>query len=170
MGNFAESHSLPTFKERKAAKLKESRLQYPKWLRADKVVDLIYVDLINGVTKSDVIQKLNEGLYPPQEGKGIGLRTALDYIDAAQQRLRYDYEAKAEEMRADLYTKLMSVYADAVEHNDRYSAIGAIQTLMKLTGVAIEKQQTQVNLKSDGNISISFGFNKEEEQTQTDED
>lgn len=165
MGNFAESHSLRTFKERKAARGKTKGTGLTKWLRADKIVDLVYVDLVNGMTRSDVIQKLTEGLYAPQEGKCIKYRTAADYVDSAMQRMAYDYEKDAEKLRADLYTKLTSVYQDAVEHNDRYNAIGALQTLMKLTGVAIQQPQTQVNLKSDGNISISFGFNKEEEQT-----
>ena len=161
MSNFSESHSLPTYKERKAAK--KNSVGIVKWLKADKVVDEVYVDLCNGFTKSDVIQKLTEGLYSPQEGKGIGERTAFDYLNAAMQRMAYDYEKDAEQLRADLYTKLTSVYQDAVEHNDRYNAIGALQTLMKLTGVALDKPQNniQVNASKEG-ISINFGFKKEE--------
>ena len=163
MGNFAaESHSLPTFKERRAAK--KSGTNYSRWLRADKIVDEVYVDLCNGLTKSDVIQKMSEGLYENQNGKGIKVRTAIDYLNAAQQRMAYDFESQAEEMRADLYTKLLSVYADAVQKNDRYNAIQAVQTIMKLTGVALDKPQNniQVNANKEG-IQISFGFKKDEE-------
>lgn len=165
MSTFAESHSLPTFKERKAAACKtKSTPILERWFKADKVVDEVYVDLVNGLTKSDVIQKLNEGLYTPQEGKGIGYRTAVDYVNAAQQRLMYDFEKDAEKLRADLYSKLTAVYADAIEHNDRYNAIGALQTLMKLTGVAMEKQQNniQLNANKEG-ITINFGFQKQDE-------
>lgn len=162
MGNFAESHSLPTFKERRAAK--KGGTNFEKWLKADKIVDEIYVDLCNGLTKSDVIQKMSEGLYDNQNGKGIKERTAIDYLNAAQQRMAYDFESQAEEMRADLYTKLLSVYADAVQKNDRYNAIQAVQTIMKLTGVALDKPQNniQVNANKEG-IQISFGFKKDEE-------
>ena len=162
MGNFSESHSLRTFKERRTAK--GNAVGMEKWLRADKIVDEVYVDLCNGLTKSDVIQKMAEGLYEHQDGKGIKERTALDYLKAAMQRMAYDYEKDAEQLRADLYTKLTAVYADAVEHNDRYNAINALQTLMKLTGVAMDKQQNniQVNANKDG-ITINFGFNKEED-------
>ena len=162
MGNFAESHSLPTFKERRAAK--KGGTNFEKWLKADKIVDEIYVDLCNGLTKSDVIQKMSEGLYENQNGKGIKERTAIDYLNAAQQRMAYDFESQAEEMRADLYTKLLSVYADAVQKNDRYNAIQAVQTIMKLTGVALDKPQNniQVNANKEG-IQISFGFKKDEE-------
>ena len=167
MSNFSESHSLRTFKERKAAK--GNSIAMDKWLRADKIVDEIYVDLCNGLTKSDVVQKMAEGLYEHQNGKAIKERTALDYLRAAMQRMAFDYEKDAEQLRADLYTKLTAVYADAVEHNDRYNAINALQTLMKLTGVAMDKPQNniQVNANKEG-ISINFGFKKEEENTDED--
>jgi hypothetical protein len=101
------------------------------------------------------------GLYEGQE-KGLKIRTAQDYVAAAYKRMQYDFEAKTEEMRADLYNKLISVYADAVKANDRYNAIQAVNTIMKLTGVAQDKPQNniQVNANKEG-IKISFGFNKE---------
>lgn len=162
MGNFAaESHSLPTFKQRKAAK--KGGTNFERWLRADKIIDEIYVDLCNGLTKSDIIQKMTEGLYENQD-KGIKERTAFDYLKAAQQRIAYDFESQAEEMRADLYSKLISVYADATAHNDRYNAIQAVNTIMKLTGVALDKPQNnvQVNASKEG-ITINFGFKKDED-------
>lgn len=166
MSNFSESHSLRTYKERRKAKSATKNTKMEKWLKADKTVDEVYVDLVNGFTRSDVIQKLKEGLYKPQEGKGITYRTAVDYVDAAMQRMAYDYEKDAEKLRADLCSKLTSVYQDAVEHNDRYNAINALQTLMKLTGIALDKQQNniQVNANKEG-ISINFGFKKEEDNT-----
>ena len=163
MSNFAESHSLPTFKERKAAKLAKNATSFDKWMYADELVSLVYVDLANGVTKSEAIEKLGKGLYEGQK-KPIKRRTAIDYVNAAYQRMQYDFEAKAEEMRADLYTKLMTVYADAIQKNDRYNAVQALNSLMKLTGVAMDKQQTniQLNANKEG-ITINFGFKKEEE-------
>lgn len=163
MSNFAESHSLPTFKERKAAKLAKNANRFDDWMKADELVSLVYVDLANGVTKSEAIEKLGKGLYEGQK-KPIKKRTAIDYVNAAYQRMQYDFEAKAEEMRADLYTKLMTVYADAIQKNDRYNAVQALNSLMKLTGVAMDKQQTniQLNANKEG-ITINFGFKKEEE-------
>jgi hypothetical protein len=134
-------------------------------LKADKIVDEVYVDLCNGLTKSDIVQKMTEGMYENQEGKGVKSRTAFDYLRAAQQRLAYNFEAQAEDMRADLYNKLISVYADAVKSNDRYNAIQAVQTIMKLTGVALDKPQNniQVNANKEG-IQITFGFKKDSEE------
>lgn len=162
MGNFAaESHSLPTFEQRVAARKTKTGANKERWLKTDGIVSEVYVDICNGMTKSDVLEKLMSGLYEGQD-KGLKLRTAQDYVAAAYKRMQYDFEAKAEEMRADLYNKLISVYADAVKANDRYNAIQAVNTIMKLTGVAQDKPQNniQVNANKEG-IKISFGFNKE---------
>lgn len=163
MGNFAaESHSLPTFEQRVAARKTKTGANKERWLKTDEIVSEVYVDICNGMTKSDVLEKLMSGLYEGQD-KGLKLRTAQDYVAAAYKRMQYDFEAKAEEMRADLYNKLISVYADAVKANDRYNAIQAVNTIMKLTGVAQDKPQNniQVNANKEG-IKISFGFNKDE--------
>lgn len=169
MSNFAESHSLPTFKERKAAKLAKNANRFDDWMKADELVSLVYVDLANGVTKSEAIEKLGKGLYEGQK-KPIKKRTAIDYVNAAYQRMQYDFEAKAEEMRADLYTKLMTVYADAIQKNDRYNAVQALNSLMKLTGVAMDKQQTniQLNANKEG-ITINFGFSGKKDDENVDE-
>ena len=161
MGNFAESHSLPTFKERKAAKGNGTNLE--KWMYADELVSLIYVDLANGATKSEVVEKLGKCAYEGQKNP-IKYRTAVDYLNAAVQRMKYDFEAKAEELRADLYSKLTTVYADAIQNGDRYNAVQALNSLMKLTGVALDKQQTniQLNANKEG-VVINFGFKKEQE-------
>lgn len=161
MSNFAESHSLPTFKERKAAKGNATNLE--KWMYADELVSLIYVDLANGATKSEVIEKLGKCAYEGQRNP-IKKRTAIDYLNAAVQRMKYDFEAKAEDLRADLYSKLTTVYADAIKNGDRYNAVQALNSLMKLTGVALDKQQTniQLNANKEG-VVINFGFKKEQE-------
>lgn len=170
MSNFAaESHSLPTFKERLAASKGKCGTSKERWLTADKVVTEVYVDLCNGLTKSEVLEKLMGGMYESQKNP-VKIRTAQDYVAAAYQRMHYDFEAKAEEMRADLYNKLISVYADAVKSNDRYNAIQAVNTIMKLTGCAMDKPQNniQLNATSSG-VTINFGFSNKEEEENVDD-
>lgn len=169
MSNFSKKHSLPTYEERKEAIKGRIGAARQKWLKADHIVDQVYCDLCNGFTKSDVLLKLTSAKYDGQD-KHLSERTAYDYIAAAVDRLHFDMEAKQEELRADLYGKLMTVYQDAIEHSDRYSAIGALQTVMKLTGCAVPSQpQTaiQINNNTEG-ITINFGFTKEKELTDED--
>lgn len=164
MSNFAKSHGLPTYQERKAAlKAKESSVR-KSWMEADHIVDQVYCDLCNGISKSDIILKFANCQYDGQK-KSIGLRTAQDYIAAAVDRLHYDMEADMKDLRADLYGKLLNVYNDALEHNDRYSAIGAITTIMKLCGVGNDKPQTAIQINSDkeGGVTVNFGFEKNED-------
>lgn len=163
MGNFAKTHSLPTFEERKKAKLEESAHNYTRWLNTDEIISDIYVDMANGYTSSDIMEKLTKGMYEGQK-KPLGVRTAQDYISAARDRMHYDFEAQAKVLREDLYNKLISVYADAIQNNDRYNALIAVDKIMKLTGVGQPQQQNniQVNATKEG-ITINFGFNKEEE-------
>lgn len=165
MGNFAKSHSLPTFAERKKAKLEGGYGSYLKWLNVDEIISDIYVDMANGYTSSDILEKLTKGMYEGQK-KPLGVRTAQEYIAAARDRMHYDFEAQCKVLREDLYNKLISVYADAIQNNDRYNALIAVDKIMKLTGVGQPQQQNniQVNANKEG-IKISFGFNKDEEET-----
>lgn len=162
MSGFSKEHSLPTFQERFASrKCKDPRL-VQRWLTADHVVDQCYCDIVNGLAHSEVINKLKEGLYDGQT-KGISYRTAKDYLDAAMTRLHYDFESQMEDIRADLYVKLLSVYNDAMKNNDRFNANNALANLMKLTGASMDKPQTaiQINGSEDGKVIVNFGFNKD---------
>ena len=162
MSNFAKSHSLPTFEERKKAKLEDGYGSYLKWLNVDEIISDIYVDMANGYTNSDILEKLTKGLYEGQK-KPLGVRTAQEYISAARDRMHYDFESQCKVLREDLYNKLISVYADAIQNNDRYNALIAVDKIMKLTGVGQPQNNIQVNANKEG-IKISFGFNKDEDE------
>lgn len=165
MSNFAKSHSLPTFKERVASKKEKGIKEMGKWYRADRVVDEVYDDLIKGALRSDVMKKLKDGAYNNQE-RGINDRTAGDYVNAAMERLQFDYEKNAEQIRADLYSKMMAVYAECMKKNDRFNAIVALDKIMKLTGVANDRPQTaiQINGDKDNGIVVNFGFDKNDDK------
>lgn len=160
---------MPTYEQRKAAKAKKKGGIAQAWLRADEMVSEVYVDLVNGMTKSDIIEKITKGLYENQK-RPLSVRSAGDYLDAAYRRMHYDFEEKAEVLREELYSKLLSLYHDSVMANDRSNAIQVIDRIMKLTGCALEKGQQnniQVNATKEG-ITINFGFKKEDEETTDD--
>lgn len=164
MSNFAvDSHSLRTIEERRKARKAKTAVKKAKWDTADRIVGLVYCDIINGLSTSDIIEKFAQCAYEGQE-KPIKQRTATDYISAARRRLELDFQYEADELRHDLYAKMLAVYADAVEHNDRYNALIALDKVMKLTGCALDKQQNniQLNATSSG-VTINFGFKKDEE-------
>lgn len=162
-----ESHSLRTPEERRKARVCKGGKNKNKWDITDKIVGLVYVDLINGLSSSDVVEKFAECAYEGQD-KPIKKRTAQDYIRAARNRMEYDFQYEADQLRHDLYAKMLAVYADAIEHGDRYNALIALDKVMKLTGCAMEKQQhnnIQLNATSSG-VTINFGFSQKDEETE----
>lgn len=165
MGNFSESHSFPTFAERKKAMKTEKQNRNPiaseRWLRVDEIVDQVYCDMVNGKTNSDIVLKLANKQYDGQRNP-IGYRTALDYINAAKSRLKYDFEADMKDLRADVYAKLLAVYADAVADDDRYNALNALDKILKLGGIDKPQTAIQINNNSDG-MTVNFMFPNEEE-------
>lgn len=158
MSRFSEDHCLP-YKERKG-KRRGSRLT--KWQKADDLVGLVYVDLCNGFTKSDILEKLQGGAYNGFDA--LGQRQSYEYLKAAFMRMQYDFQQQCDELRADLYAKMMTVYSDCMKNNDRYNALLALDKIMKLTGVANDKPQTAIQINSDkeNGIVVNFGFNKDE--------
>lgn len=162
--NFSKTHSLPTYQERKNAVKGFNPLKKNRWLTADHIVDQVYCDKLNGLSTSEIVVKFANCQYDGQK-KAIKERTAQDYIASAVDRLHYDMESKQEDLRADLYGKLLTVYNDAMQANDRYSAIGALQTIMKLTGCMIQQPQTAIQINSDkeGGVTVNFGFEKKDE-------
>jgi hypothetical protein len=85
-----ESHSLRTPEERRKARKARGGQGKTKWDITDKIVGLVYVDLINGLSSSDVIEKFAECAYEGQE-KPIKKRTAQDYIRSTRNRMEYDF-------------------------------------------------------------------------------
>lgn len=159
----SKSHTLPTYAERREAVKGNHPMQMKRWMKVDALIDQVYCDVLNGLSNSDIIKKLTACAYNGQE-KPIVFRNAYEYIEAARERIAFDFERNAEELRADLYGKMLAVYEDCVKNGDRYNALQALDKIMKLTGVAQDKQQNniQLNATSSG-VTINFGFNKEEE-------
>lgn len=159
---FSKSHSLPTYQERKEAIKGVNPLKKARWLIADHIVDQVYCDKLNGLSYSEIILKFANCAYDGQK-KAIGARTACDYISAAKDRIMYDYESDMKELRADIYSKILAVYNDAVEEGDRTNALAALEKIMKLGGIS-DKPQTAIQINSDkeNGITVNFGFSNED--------
>lgn len=161
--NFAKSHSLPTYQERKEAVKSKNPLSRHRWMIADHIVDQVYCDKLNGLSTTEIYVKFANCKYDGQK-KPIAARTAADYISAAKDRLMYDYEADIKELRADIYGKILAVYNDAVEEGDRMAALNAIDKIMKLGGMDKPQTAIQINSDKDGGVVVNFGFDKKEDE------
>ena len=52
------------------------------YAKAEALIDEVYADIANGVSKSDIRKKIELGLYEAQEGKTASRKTGYDYYNA----------------------------------------------------------------------------------------
>lgn len=141
-------------------------------IETNQLVDEIYADLCNGLTTHECRAKMMEGLYDVGHYKGKKLSEVQSYRHVAKALELMNQEAEQERrtLRNVMYNRLLAVYQDAVEQNDRGNAIKAIETMMKLTGINQAENQTniQINNEKEG-ITINFGFQNNELENNKDE-
>lgn len=163
--SLAKSHSNKDKKERKAKKLPQSLnggvpTLTDDYNKADALVDLVYVDIANGVSRSEVIQKITKGVYDGME-KPLAPRTAANYYNAALDRFAEDRNIEAERLRDVFYTRYESLLQDAVKKGDLYNARGILDSMARIFGV--ERKDAPQNavqiINNKEGIKVSFGFN-----------
>lgn len=153
----AATHSNPDPKMREPNHRVRSMKQVKKiteYLKADELVDAVYVDFCNAESKSRILTKLQEGAYG---NKPYGLAQSYEYVNAALNRIRHDKSEKAEEMRDLLYTRYETLLNDCITLGDRFTAR---QVLADMAKIFLPQQPTtaiQVNQQSEG-LTINFNL------------
>lgn len=136
--------------------------------KADALVDLVYVDIANGVSRSEIIQKITKGIYEGME-RGFCARTAAYYYNAALDRFADDRNIEAEKLRDMFFGRYESLLQDAVKKGDLYNARGILDSMARIFGV--EKKDSPQNavqiINNKEGIKVSFGFNNDVEDEST---
>lgn len=156
----AKTHGEKSKKERKAKKTPAKNGGMPTltedYNKADDLVSLVYVDICNGVSRSDVIQKLQEGMYG---NKPIKARQSAYYYNAALDRFAVDTDIEAEKLRDMFYARYETILAECMKRNDMFNARATLDSMAKIfLGVRDNQTNIQVNSDKDGGITINFGF------------
>lgn len=126
------------------------------------LVQQIYCDICNGLTRSECVHKLQNGMYEIGRYKDKNLKQAQAYrlVQKSVNLMLEESEKERNIMRSELYNRLLSIYQDAVEQNDRSNAIRSLEVMAKLTGMFSSDNQTNIQINSaDGDVKINFGFN-----------
>lgn len=159
----AKSHSLPSKKDRKPKPYKASKgitVKNKEYYEAEEILDQLYCDICNGVSKSDCMQKLTSGVY----GKELKARNASDYYNAALSRLEYNADIEAKQLRDLLYNRYETVLEECMKRGDVFNARATLDSISKIfLGVKDNQTNIQVNSDKEGGITIKFGFNNDEE-------
>lgn len=129
------------------------------------VVSQIYCDICNGLTTNDCITKLTEGMYEIGRYKDnpVSSRTAYRLIHKALDLMKEESEQERTTLRSVMYNRLLAVYQDSIQNNDRSNAIRSLEVMGKLTGMFNTENQTNVLINNNkDNVTIQFGFNNED--------
>lgn len=166
----AKTHGEKSKKVRKAKKTPASKgcpTLTEDYNKADDLVSLVYVDICNGVSRSDVIQKLQLGEYG---NKPIKARQSAYYYNAALDRFAVDTDIEAEKLRDMFYARYETILAECMKRNDVFNARATLDSMAKIFLGVRDGNQTniQVNNNSDGKVVVTFGFgeNKSEDDSE----
>ena len=169
----SKSHGNKDKKTRKAKKLPVSQsggnaTPTDSYNKADALVDLVYVDIANGVSRSEVIQKITKGVYEGME-RPYAARTAAYYYNAALDRFAEDRNVESEKLRDMFFGRYESLLQEAVKKGDLYNARGILDSMARIFGV--EKKDAPQNavqiINNKEGIKVSFGFNNDGDDEST---
>ena len=164
----AASHSNPSKRGRKAKRSPIAKGVVPsftdKYNKADDLVSLVYCDIANGKSRSQVIEKITKGIYDGME-KPLAARTAANYYNAALDRFAVDTDIEAERLRKMFYGRYESLLEEAVNKGDLYNARGILDSMSRIFGIEQKNPQTAIQINSDkeGGININFGFSEKQD-------
>lgn len=159
-----EDHLLPSkLKRYKRGHTFAERAQSALFNNADDVLDLVYCDIANGVSRSDITQKLMKGFYEPQK-RGMTYRTAQEYYNCALDRMHYNTDVEHARLKDIFYTRYESLLETAIKKGDVFNAKGILDSMSKIfLGGDATKNKIEINSK-DGQVVIKFGFGDDEEE------
>lgn len=145
-----------------AKNTKDSALEWSKFLK-EKVVIAVWIDLCNGVSRHDIMQKLEndlmvEGVETSRLTKSMKYKVISDAYAMAKEEL----DEQRDKQRELFYQRLLTVFNESMVANDRQSALKALDLFAKFGGLYDkEKVELSGNLTENVNISFSFAENKE---------
>lgn len=145
-----------------AKNTKDSALEWSKFLK-EKVVIAVWIDLCNGVSRHDIMQKLEndlmlEGVETSRLTKSMKYKIISDAYAMAKEEL----DEQRDKQRELFYQRLLTVFNESMEANDRQNALKALDMFAKFGGLYDkEKVELSGNLTEDVNISFVFSENKE---------
>lgn len=152
----AKSHGEKSKRNRKVKPNPTGMAKTKEYDRVEETVNKVYCDICNGFSKSDILQKLQEGLY---DNIPVKQRQAYDYYNAAMDRLALDSDIEEKEMKNMFYGRYESILKEAIEVGDRISARNILDSMAK---IFLQKNDTSsicINGGNDSSVTITFGFN-----------
>lgn len=132
-----------------------------KYNTTDETIGKLYVDIANGVSRSDCLQKVQQGLYG---NKIVKARQAAYLYNAALDRFAEDCDVEAERLRNIFWGRYESIYEQCVRNGDMFNARATLDSMAKIfLGLNDRKKATIEVQNNNGDIKISFGFDNNDD-------
>ena len=145
-----------------AKNTKDSALEWSKYLK-EKVVIAVWIDLCNGVSRHDIMQKLDndmmvEGVETSRLTKSMKYKVISDAYAMAKEEL----EEQRDKQRELFYQRLLTVFNESMEANDRQSALKSLDMFARFGGL-YDKEKVEISGNLTETVNISFGFSEDKE-------
>lgn len=155
--SISPKHSLQKKKERRISSVEGiARKEVEMFNSADEIVELVYTDICNGVSRRDCQKKLTLGEYG---NKPISTRQAQYYYKAALDQLAENTDIEAKRLKDVLWSRYESILETAIRKDDIYNAKGILDSMAKIFGL---EQKTPINAiqinGGDEKIVVNFGL------------
>ena len=128
----------------------------------EELIERIWIDLCAGVSRYQIMLKLDRDAYDGYETSNLSKATKYRYLQLAYGKCEGELQEERAKLRDLFYSRFLSVYEEAMENRDRQNAIRALDLASRIAGVyAEEKKDVTIN----GNIKtvISFGIGEDKE-------
>ena len=141
-----------------AKNTKDSALEWSKYLK-EKVVIAVWIDLCNGVSRHDIMQKLDndmmvEGVETSKLTKSMRYKIISDAYAMAKEEL----EEQRDKQRELFYQRLLTVFNESMEANDRQSALKALDMFARFGDLYNNTQKVELSGNLTQDITINFGL------------
>lgn len=120
------------------------------------LIDEVTVDLVNGVPKSDILTKLQDGIYEHVTSPTMSMVTSYRVYNAAMAKIRQDSEDSIAEKRELLWSRYENLYRESLELGNHMNARACLSDMARIFGLQAPEQK-EVTLK---NIEVDFGFDE----------
>lgn len=169
MATLSSKHSARTPEDRKPRAAisnqgKTQRRKEKEFERVEGIINQIYVDICNGVSRTDIYDKVMTGKYEGlKKPTGMSRESAYKYYQFAMERVGYDREKNEGALRDMLYSRYETLLKDAIDKGDVYNARGVLDSMAKIFLPNRPDTAIQINSDKEGGVTVNFGFEKKDE-------
>ena len=158
--SISPKHSLANKKERRIGSAEGiSNKDIAKYNKTEEILELVYVDVCNGVSRRDCQKKLTEGEYG---NKPFSPQQARAYYTAVLDQIAQNTDIEHKRLKDVLWSRYESLLETAVKKDDLYNARGILDSMAKIFGLEQKTPTTAIQINGgDEKIVVNFGLSNE---------